>query len=237
MAEAARRRGYSYLVLTDHTVSLAIARGLDLERVERQRRIVAALNERFAPRGGRRDGAARDLGGGLPAAARLRARGPRRRHARLSGRAAGSLRPGRRLGPRRPPPDARAADRPDPGRDPEPQRRHHRPPGRALHRQPRRPRPRLGRRLRGGRPDRHGPRAQRLGRAARPLGRAGSPGVRVRLRLHDRFRRPPDRGARQPPLGHGHGPPGLARPGQVMNTRSRAELLEWAAAKPVRVRR
>jgi DNA polymerase (family 10) len=48
MAESARRRGYAYLVLTDHTVSLAIARGLDLERVERQRRTVAALNERFA---------------------------------------------------------------------------------------------------------------------------------------------------------------------------------------------
>ena len=47
MAEAARRRGYAYLVLTDHTVSLAIARGLDIERVERQRRIVATLNERF----------------------------------------------------------------------------------------------------------------------------------------------------------------------------------------------
>ena len=48
MAEAARRRGYSYLVLTDHTQSLAIARGLSPERVEAQRVIVAALNERFA---------------------------------------------------------------------------------------------------------------------------------------------------------------------------------------------
>jgi DNA polymerase (family 10) len=48
MAGSARLRGYSYLVLTDHTLSLAIARGLDLERVERQRRIVAALNEQFA---------------------------------------------------------------------------------------------------------------------------------------------------------------------------------------------
>ncbi|HEX7496612.1 MAG TPA: DNA polymerase/3'-5' exonuclease PolX [Candidatus Limnocylindrales bacterium] len=48
MAESARRRGYAYLVLTDHTVSLAIARGLDLERVQRQRQIVAAINERFA---------------------------------------------------------------------------------------------------------------------------------------------------------------------------------------------
>ena len=47
MAEAARRRGYSYLVLSDHTVSLAIARGLSLERVEMQRAVVAALNRRF----------------------------------------------------------------------------------------------------------------------------------------------------------------------------------------------
>jgi DNA polymerase (family X) len=47
MAEAARRKGYSYLVLTDHTQSLAIARGLDRDRVEIQRGIVAALNERY----------------------------------------------------------------------------------------------------------------------------------------------------------------------------------------------
>jgi DNA polymerase (family 10) len=47
MAEACRRRGYAYQVLTDHSVSLAIARGLDVERVERQRRIIAELNERF----------------------------------------------------------------------------------------------------------------------------------------------------------------------------------------------
>ena len=48
MAEAARRRGYAYQVLTDHSVSLAIARGLTAERVEVQRRVVADLNERFA---------------------------------------------------------------------------------------------------------------------------------------------------------------------------------------------
>ena len=47
MAESARRRGYSYLVLTDHTASLAIAHGLTTERVETQRTIVAALNKRF----------------------------------------------------------------------------------------------------------------------------------------------------------------------------------------------
>jgi len=48
MAEAARRRGYEYQVLTDHTQSLAIARGLTPELVEREAGIVAELNERFA---------------------------------------------------------------------------------------------------------------------------------------------------------------------------------------------
>ena len=48
MVEAARRRGYAYQVLTDHTQSLAIARGLDPERVAEQARRIAALNARFA---------------------------------------------------------------------------------------------------------------------------------------------------------------------------------------------
>ena len=48
MAEAARRRGHAYQVLTDHTRSLTIANGLTPERVEQQRHIVAELNERFA---------------------------------------------------------------------------------------------------------------------------------------------------------------------------------------------
>jgi DNA polymerase (family 10) len=47
MAEAARRRGHAYQVITDHSQSLAIARGLDPERVGRERREIAALNERF----------------------------------------------------------------------------------------------------------------------------------------------------------------------------------------------
>ena len=47
MAEAARRRGYAYQVLTDHSQSLAIARGLAPDRVEEERAIIAALNERF----------------------------------------------------------------------------------------------------------------------------------------------------------------------------------------------
>ncbi len=48
MAEAARRRGHAYQVLTDHSQSLAIARGLTPDRVAMQRRIVADLNARFA---------------------------------------------------------------------------------------------------------------------------------------------------------------------------------------------
>ena len=47
MAEAARRRGYAYQVLTDHSMSLAIARGLAPDRVEQQRTIIAELNKRF----------------------------------------------------------------------------------------------------------------------------------------------------------------------------------------------
>jgi DNA polymerase (family 10) len=47
MAEACRRRGYAYEVLTDHSFSLAIARGLAPDRVEQQRAIIAELNARF----------------------------------------------------------------------------------------------------------------------------------------------------------------------------------------------
>jgi DNA polymerase (family 10) len=48
MAEAARRRGHAYQVLTDHSQSLAIARGLTPDRVEQQRTIIAELNARYA---------------------------------------------------------------------------------------------------------------------------------------------------------------------------------------------
>ncbi len=48
MAEAARRRGYAYQVLTDHSQSLGIAHGLEPDRVEQERSIIAALNARFA---------------------------------------------------------------------------------------------------------------------------------------------------------------------------------------------
>ncbi|MFI5253990.1 MAG: DNA polymerase/3'-5' exonuclease PolX [Candidatus Limnocylindrales bacterium] len=48
LAEAYRARGFAYQVLTDHTQSLGVARGLDPGRVEQQRRIIGELNERFA---------------------------------------------------------------------------------------------------------------------------------------------------------------------------------------------
>jgi DNA polymerase (family 10) len=47
MAEAARRRGHAFQVLTDHSQSLAIARGLAPDRVALERKIVAGLNARF----------------------------------------------------------------------------------------------------------------------------------------------------------------------------------------------
>jgi len=48
MADQARRRGYAYQVLTDHTQSLAIAGGLTPDRVAQQAEIIAALNETYA---------------------------------------------------------------------------------------------------------------------------------------------------------------------------------------------
>ena len=47
MAEFARRRGHAYQVMTDHTQSLAIARGLDPERVAQERALIRGLNARF----------------------------------------------------------------------------------------------------------------------------------------------------------------------------------------------
>ncbi len=48
MIDHARRRGYAYQVLTDHTQSLAIARGLAPDRVAQQADVIAGLNERYA---------------------------------------------------------------------------------------------------------------------------------------------------------------------------------------------
>ena len=48
MARAARDLGHSYMVLTDHSPRLTIARGLSPERLRQQLDVVARLNEGFA---------------------------------------------------------------------------------------------------------------------------------------------------------------------------------------------
>jgi DNA polymerase (family 10) len=45
MADEARRRGYAYLAITDHSFGLAVAGGLDADRLIRQIDEIAALNE------------------------------------------------------------------------------------------------------------------------------------------------------------------------------------------------
>jgi len=45
LAAAAKRRGYSYLAITDHTRSLSIAHGLDEERLLRQREQIDLMNK------------------------------------------------------------------------------------------------------------------------------------------------------------------------------------------------
>jgi len=47
MAEAARARGYDYLVISDHTQGLAVANGLTPERLRAQRAEIDALNEQW----------------------------------------------------------------------------------------------------------------------------------------------------------------------------------------------
>lgn len=47
MAEAARARGYGYLVISDHTQSLGVANGLTPERLRAQRAEIQALNEQW----------------------------------------------------------------------------------------------------------------------------------------------------------------------------------------------
>lgn len=49
MARAARDRGYGYIVLTDHSPSLGIARGLTPDRIADQAREIARLNAELGP--------------------------------------------------------------------------------------------------------------------------------------------------------------------------------------------
>ena len=186
-------------------------------------------------RGGRRHGPARDAARGLPPPARLRARDPGRRRARLRRRPARAVRPGRRVRPRRPTPVAGRADRAGPSTGSA---------ARTSTSSPTRPAARsasattstsTGTRLRRGCPDRDGARDERLAAAPGPGGRARAAGRRDRLPAVDRLRRAPHRRARLRELGHQPGAAGLGRAGDVLNTRSRADLLAWVAAKPERV--
>jgi len=47
MAEAARKRGYRYLVISDHTHGLGVAKGLTPERLKEQRAVIEELNSRW----------------------------------------------------------------------------------------------------------------------------------------------------------------------------------------------
>ncbi len=209
MAETARRRGYAYQVLTDHSQGLGIAHGLEPERVEQQRMIIAELNARFAAEEAAGDLPPGAAAGRVPPAPRLRAGGSRRRCPGLRGRPAREVRRRGRLGPCRAPPTQVRAHAADAQRDPQPARRRHRPPGGSHDPGARRPRSRLGRRVRGCRRDRHRARDQRLAPPARPGPGAGSPSGRARLPPLDRLRCPPHDRARLRALGRRSGAPGM----------------------------
>ena len=113
MAEAARRRGYAYQVLTDHTPVARDRPRPDARSGSREQREIIADAQRAVRAPRRRPGRRppETPRRGLPPAPRLRARDPGRRPARLRGRPPRPLRPRRRLAPRRPPPAAGRADR------------------------------------------------------------------------------------------------------------------------------
>ena len=220
MAEAARRRGYAYQVLTDHTQSLAIARGLRPGPGRRAARDHRGAQPPVRGGGSRRYGAARDATRWVPAPARLRARDPGRRQPRFRGRPAGLVRPRRRLAPRLAPAATGRADPPDPERHPQPARRCHRASGRPDAGHAGRPRSRVGPGLRGSRPNRHGPGDQRVAPPPGPRGRARPPRGCRRVPAERRFRRAQDRRARLRPLGH---QPGAARLGRARQRAQHAE--------------
>ena len=49
MAEAAKRRGYEYVAVTDHSVSVRVANGLTEERFRKQWKEIEKLNDRLSP--------------------------------------------------------------------------------------------------------------------------------------------------------------------------------------------
>ena len=49
MAKAAKERGYEYVVISDHSISVGVANGLNEERFEKQWKAIDELNESLAP--------------------------------------------------------------------------------------------------------------------------------------------------------------------------------------------
>lgn len=49
MAQAAQKRGYQYIAITDHSASLGIAHGLTVERLQQQAAEIQAANEKLGP--------------------------------------------------------------------------------------------------------------------------------------------------------------------------------------------
>jgi len=210
MAQAARRRGYAYQVLTDHSWSLTIANGLSPTQVEQQHRLIGELNERFA----REEAAGETPQGAHPDGFRLL------HGCELEIRVDGRLdyddavhRPVRRRGgiaPRGSTAAAGAAHGALRDRAAQPARGHHRPSVRTQDRPAAGPRPGLGPVLCPGRRDRDAARGQRLRRAPGPRRPAGPGGARRRLPVHHRFGCPLPVRMGQRHLGHRHRAASLA---------------------------
>ena len=184
MAEAARRRGYelpgAHRPLPEPRASRA---AWTPDRVEQQREIIAALNARFAAEEAARRAPARAPN---PGGFRLlhgcelevRADGAARLRGRRSSPGSTSSSP-----PSTSPasqPRARADQRARSTAIRSPARRRHRPPVGPDDPDPRRPRPRLGRGVRGGRRDRDRARDERLAAPPGPRRRARPPGAGAR---------------------------------------------------------
>ena len=198
MVEAARKRGYEYLAITDHSATHGFGNHVDADalraQVERVRALDAQLDD-FTVLIGTETNVLPD--------------GSRRLPRRRAGRAGLGDRLRAHLVR-----DARAGDdRPHRGRDRAPARRRHRPPHRPQDRDARPLRGRHGRRDRGRRAHGHDARDQRRARPARPQ-RRPRPGRRGGRRDDPgELRRALDPQPRADALRHRHRPARLAHPG------------------------